>query len=172
MFFKGIAIFFILLRRCGNWTNKITEGNPILLLGHPHPGFPIFASPFTNGNFSPKAKHRHRWKTQRIPRRLQAIVRECLKICAGINFLYSRANQVDNACCSQPTRHKLRLCYAWLFATSIVDYNFAAPCKRRKGIRDKGGLTEGCCLQLVNKKPPDCFSRVTGAFATFSRDEK
>ena len=36
MFFNGIAIFFYPYTIEGWWLNKIQEGNPILLLGHPH----------------------------------------------------------------------------------------------------------------------------------------
>ena len=35
MFFNGIAIFFYPYAIEGWWLNKIQEGNPILLLGHP-----------------------------------------------------------------------------------------------------------------------------------------
>ena len=35
MFFKGIAIFFHPYAIGEWWLNKIQEGNPILLLGHP-----------------------------------------------------------------------------------------------------------------------------------------
>ena len=35
MFFNGIAIFFYPYTIEGWWLNKIQEGNPILLLGHP-----------------------------------------------------------------------------------------------------------------------------------------
>ena len=36
MFFNGIAIFFYPYTIGEWWLNKIQEGNPILLLGHPH----------------------------------------------------------------------------------------------------------------------------------------
>ena len=35
MFFNGIAIFFYPYTIGEWWLNKIQEGNPILLLGHP-----------------------------------------------------------------------------------------------------------------------------------------
>ena len=37
MFFNGIAIFFYPYTIGEWWLNKIQEGNPILLLGHPPP---------------------------------------------------------------------------------------------------------------------------------------
>ena len=71
------------------------------------------------------------------------IVRE--KACASYG--------ADNACCSQPTRYKLRLYFAWPIAASIVDYNSATPQK----------TAESFCVKIF---------RAQSLLQTFRRHEK